>query len=753
MSSALHPLLRVAFSIGLAVGLACTEALAAESDELVQLNLGPEIELRVLVDLISREVGVKVLYDETIANKKLSLRAPEQLPRSSLLDVLRSALRMKGFLLAEADAPGWLRIDKADKLSQLSRLPSDNPSPGEPVTQAFRLRHADPKRVDQVIRPFLQQPGANSVALDEQGLLIVTDYAASLERIGEWVRLADQPGQTAKIEIYRVRHVEAGALAEQLTTVLEASSRVGDKQQSADNGSVLEVVPDERTNQVLLVGSEEAVVRARDLADELDVPLGVQTEVYQIRHVEAARVDSLVEKLLDPLDAKRLYRSAVDEDGNQFIVTTTDAIHRRISETIESIDRPLEATDSPIKFYKLKHVTADEMLATLQAIRGQTTTTTEIDAVLPGSIRGVSGLPNSRGPNRLPSYPGQPNPTPVFTESTPVVVGATATPEGFEGPSQQDADLLAEAQTAADPLTNSIIVIAKPEVQRLYAELIERLDQRRPQVLIEAKIVTLDVTDNYSLGIELSGGDRTEITKLFAFTSFGLSTVNPATGALTLLPGTGLNGALLDSDDADAILRALATHGRARVSAAPRVLVNDNATGTLTSVAEVPFTSVNASNTVATTSFAGYAEAGTTISATPHISDDNYLQLDYVITLNSFTGTGGDGVPPPRQTDEIESAITIPNGSTVVVGGLNRSANSRDTSGIPIIENLPLGQWLGGTETKAHASSALFVFIKPVILREDKFRDLKNLTKRPRRRSGIRSDAPVTQACWMAPGE
>lgn len=183
-------------------------------------------------------------------------------------------------------------------------------------------------------------------------------------------------------------------------------------------------------------------------------------------------------------------------------------------------------------------------------------------------------------------------------------------------------------------------MVAKPEVQRVYEQLIKQLDQRRPQVLIEAKVVIIDTSDDFTLGVEVSGGNRTGGKRAFAFTSFGFSTVDPVSGALSITPGVGFNGTLVDPSTADVVVRALSSHRRARVLSSPRILVNDNAQGELTSVIEVPFTSVNASQTVATTSFAGFAEAGTTINVMPTISDDDYLQLDYTVTLNTFTGDG-----------------------------------------------------------------------------------------------------------------
>ena len=282
------------------------------------------------------------------------------------------------------------------------------------------------------------------------------------------------------------------------------------------------------------------------------------------------------------------------------------------------------------------------------------------------------------------------------------------------------AGLMGSAEVTVDVHTNTIIVVAPPEVQRIYARLIETLDERRPQVLIEAQVVIIDTSHDYTLGVEISGGDRQGARRLFSFSSYGLSTVDPVSGALSIIPGIGFNGTLVDPNTADAVVRALATHRRARVLSAPRILVNDNAEGQLTSVLEVPFTSVNASQTVATTSFAGFAEAGSTITVTPTISDDNYLQLDYIVTLNSFTGTGSDGVPPPRQTNEVRSRVTVPDGYTVIVGGLTSKNESHEIDTIPWLELIPIVRDLSSLQTDNWQQTSLFVFLKPVILREDK---------------------------------
>jgi general secretion pathway protein D len=237
--------------------------------------------------------------------------------------------------------------------------------------------------------------------------------------------------------------------------------------------------------------------------------------------------------------------------------------------------------------------------------------------------------------------------------------------------------------------------------------------------------------------------------RLTHYPQFGVATVDPVSGATSLVPGAGINSALVNPEQGDAILRALAGHKKAKVISSPRVLVNDNATGTLASVQEVPFTSVNASSTVATTSFASFAEAGTTIEVTPRISDDDHLQLDYVISLNNFTGSGGNGVPPPRQTDEVTSSVTIPDGYTVIVGGLTRQNASDSYQGVPGFEHIPGLRYLLGQNNKDHSQTTLFVFLKPIILRDDKFQDLKFLSDRDLKNSKTPGNYPCSQVLFV----
>ena len=316
---------------------------------------------------------------------------------------------------------------------------------------------------------------------------------------------------------------------------------------------------------------------------------------------------------------------------------------------------------------------------------------------------------------------------------------------GGIGGAGQVATLPGGARVSADVATNSLIVFAPSNVQPLYEKLIKSLDQRRPQVMIEADIIAVNTSDNFSLGVEVSIGDRTGSSRLFKFTSFGLSEVDPTNGNLAVIPNLGFNGVLIDPEVADVIVQALSTHTRGRVLASPKILVNDNQTGTLESVASVPFLSINTINTISSQSLGGDQQAGTTITVTPHINEDDHLQLEFEVEFSTFVGTGGANLPPPRQIDRVGSVVTIPDGQTVVVGGLKRMNESDTFTGVPWAEKIPVLRELTSLTTAEESSTSFFLFIRPKILRDSRFRDLQYLSDIEAQDAQIPGDDPESR--------
>jgi general secretion pathway protein D len=711
----------------------------------MQLALPPETELKTLIDLVSHRLGVPILCDESVANKRVSINSPKPIPVDTLLDVLRSALKMKGLALVETEPAGWKRVVLAEDLAQIATPQNSQAGAAGAgnvaVTQTFTLSHGTPDQIQKVIEPFLTKKGANIVAVADKKLLIVTDYAPNLQRIARLIELIDQAGPERILKFQHIDNVEASELAAQISQALSARGSG-----PAAGGSAATVSADKRTNQLVIVGTARQIDDVLQLVRALDVPLTQRTHVYAFRHVDAERVDRLVKQTIDPVTAEHLYRSAVDRSDNLLVATGPERVHERIAQLAKELDtQTLKRGSSGLKFYRLKYADAQDVLNTLRAIEQKGSTVGDAGAHGPAGRGGVSGPQSSFGGVDGSSAPGAPsNASSPYGGSTPnaspiaqtsqtgsaAPTGAPAPMPGSSGPPGAGSIVPGAARVSIDTKSNSLIVIAERPVQQVYEDLIRALDRPRPQVMIEAKIVILDTSDNYSFGVEVSAPVTNRAAQILQFSSFGLSTVSAATGALAMNPAQGFNWALVDPSAASAVIQAMANHTRSKVLSAPRLLVADNSTGNLASVQEVPYTSVNASTTVATTSFAGFAEAGTTVQVQPRIMDDNHLQLQFNVSLNSFTGSGSNGVPPPRQTDSISSKVTVPDGYTVIVGGLTNRNNSVSFNGIPWVEMVPILRDLSSLQTKSFTQTTLFVFLRPVIMKDDKFRDLKYLSDR-----------------------
>ena len=576
-------------------------------------------------------------------------------------------------------------------------------------------------------------------------------------KVSDLIKTLDVPKPTVLTEFVELKHVEAVQLSRQIQALLQARSQAGGQGLTQK----VDISAEPRTNQLVLTGLAEDIVATKQLIENLDVPLNLVTELYAFQYVDARDIDSLVRSMLDPLQEKLVYRSVVNRNDNSLVATTTKEIHQQINDIAEKLNQPTAQKQSPMRFYKLNNTTADEVMTTLNALRAGGAVAVparDKDAMrraLPGantSFNHISGAvtlplkPNEPLPQLKPDEPFQPRAADSTQGETPLSLSLTGSGQSQGQASQTSAFLDSEVRITADTKSNTIIIIAEPQVQEYYANLIEFLDRRSPQVLIEAKVVTLDTSNDFTLGVEISGGDRKGDKRLFSFSSFGLSDVNPTTGALALIPGLGFNGTLVDPDTADVVVRALSTNSRAKVVASPRILVNDNEEGRLQSVMSIPYASVNASQVVQSTSLGGNQDAGTTIIVTPHISDSEQLQLNFAIEFSSFgASSSGSNLPPPRHVDQVSSVVTIPDGYTVIVGGLNRQNFQKASQGIPFLEKIPIIKYLVSQQDEKKSNSSFFVFLKPVILRDDKFRDLKFVSDRDVRSAQIRAVLPKSK--------
>ena len=782
----------------------------ADPPATVRMNIRGEVTLDVLVRYLSDRVGLKVLYDSDLAARTVTIRTPDEIAVEALPAVLDGVLRSQNLAIVDAEIDGWKRIIELKTASlyapraEASQILRQSGS-ATPVTQVFRLTYLQADRLAPVLKPFLTEKDAQVAAIAENNSLLITDYAVNIVRVEELLNAIDRPAGEARFDFFTVRHQSSQVLAEQVQAILTDTAEAAPAGQGRATASKpkVKLVDEPRGNRIIVAGEADLVVRALDLLERLDVPLDVVTRAYRLQNLSAERLSNVVQAYLPPQDRQRAFEATIDEEGNLLVVRTTAVIHRQIEALIGELDRPVKTSESPLRFYKLKNARAVDVLLSLLALQeayggggfaGGYGLASPFGGVpvFPGAVVPGVGTPGSLVPGLNRGLGGLNGLTPgVPTTQLPLPSGGTVRDErlvdnsnplpstlvnglgagqsavagnglgaggfggGFGGGLGGGfgggvATLPGGARVSADQSTNSIIVVAPANVQPMYAKLIESLDQRRPQVLIEAKIIAIDTSDNYSLGVEVSVGDRIGDTRLFSFSSFGLSEVDPISGALAISPALGFNGTLVDPDVADVVVQALAQHTRARVLAAPKILVTDNSTGKLESTVSVPFASVNAAETISTTSLGGNQQAGTIISVTPQINEDNNLQLIFDVEFSTFQGAGTGVLPPARQIDRVGSTVTIPDGQTVVVGGLKRINESDEFIGIPILEHIPIIRELSSRTANAQSTTSFFVFIKPAILRDSQFKDLKFYSCQESRAAGERGAFPRSSPLLLA---
>ena len=704
----------------------------------VRLDFPETVELKIVVDYVAATLGLNVIYDENELRKSVSLRVAEPVPRGALLGIMRSVLRGRGLVLVPAEQTGWLKIIPAEQLAGAGGplrhdLPPPDGPPTDVVTYVLPVRHADLQAVKTAITPYLSKPGGSVLAVSESELLVITDFVGNVRRAIEIAALFDVTAPEAVIETIAVRHQDPGELADTVTRLLSEQARLESRSQAAPP---LSLQPDPLTGDLIAIGLPAQVDEARALVERFGRTVERSSEIYQPLYMTASRMRTLIEQLLPGA------KLATDDPSNMLVVTARPEVHEQIAELLERFDTAPPESATPLRLYKLLNRRADDAFATIgMLLMGQAFGAeegAEPDAESGSRPRRYSGRLEGPGGPTVAAGAIQIPPMPPPTREDPSAAGtarATIQGEGFS--------------LSLDEHTNSIIAIATPEIHRQLEQLIAQLDKRRPQVLVEVTLVSVSVEDGVDLGVELQTQKLDQKWGFELFTSFGLTDLDPTTGARSLNVLPGGTGVLLAPDEVPIIIHALANSGKTQVYSAPRILVDDNATGTIESVAESPFTSVNASDTVATTSFAGFAKAGTQLTIEPHIAEGDHLEINYSLTVSTFTGSGTTSSPPPRSADTITSTIRVPDAHTVVVGGLLTETLGQSSSHLPWIGKVPVLGLLFGTNTESRSKVRLYAFIRPTILRNEDFADLKYISKASLDEAGVDDGFPPDRWQYM----
>ena len=491
------------------------------------------------------------------------------------------------------------------------------------------------------------------------------------------------------------------------------------------------------TNMVILTDAATNISRILQILRSIDVEsYKEELTVVRIKHADAP---TLAQQLSEIFDAevgtvaapsarvrraqqqaqaaaglgsapKGRVRILTDERTNSLIILAARQRLQELRDVIRRLDIPVTG-GGRIHVYYLKHADAEELSETLSAlISGQS-----VQSGAGGAGQNVQAL-------------------------------RAAITELSEGVS-----------VTHDSPTNSLIIQASQEGYNRLSQVIDQLDIQRPQVLVEALIMEVDVTDALDLGFNglarIFRRDQSFAVGSFSAgltedTNFGDGTDTPPLGSSLLaglLGGLGTNTFIgtgniqAGSTLIQGIITASASLNGTNILSAPHILTLDNEEAEIKVGDNIPIVTSRVQSAAGITTIAGGVsepslatsqnierqDIGITLRVTPQISEGNLLrlELEQEITANNpgLTDVTGEAseVGVALSNRQITNTVVVANNETIVIGGLIDERQEDTESKVPWLGDIPILGWLFKTTGDKVTKTNLLIFLTPHIVRNE----------------------------------
>ncbi len=270
--------------------------------------------------------------------------------------------------------------------------------------------------------------------------------------------------------------------------------------------------------------------------------------------------------------------------------------------------------------------------------------------------------------------------------------------------------------------TNSIIITDIPDNIQKIELAANELDSRTPQVVIEALMVDVVVSQDDQLGInwDLVWPDTIEAEGADQTGRIAKRTIEQSFGALAAPGGIIKFGTtLLTNKDLHATIVAWQQQSRVKILAHPQIMTLDNLTARINLTEEIPYKeqtqSTESSSAVVSTSF---KEAGITLEVTPHITTkDNYIYLKIDVKQSFRSGFTPDS-QPIIDSRAASTNLLVRNQETAVIGGLRKSNDTFTVNKIPLLGDIPMIGSAFRKRVQALSDTDLMIFVTPTIVRD-----------------------------------
>jgi general secretion pathway protein D len=694
------------------------------------------VDIPVLAKFISEITGKNFIIDESVRGK-VTIISPTKVTPEEAYQAFQSALRIKGFTTVQTGKTIKIipaRNVRSDAPLTESQRPAQTRG-DEYVTRMIRLNNVDAASLVQVIQPMVSHDGLVAV-YPEDNTLIITDDAYNVERLLKIIGSLDVQGIQKNVEVIPLKLAFATELAPEIEQIMGAREgnttqlpRPGQPQRPGvgvaqaaigGSGTAFKVIPDERTNSLIVLAGPLQMNQIRDIVAKLDIQPPNATSrihVYRLKNALALDMVQVLSSLLGGGGAPTTLSPTTGKGslGRGSMLGNFNGLGGGMAGGYGGLGGGYGGMGGGYGGLGAGYGSFGGGMGSM-------------------GMGGMGGFGGGMGMMRG-SRGGYGTSGASMTASS-----------GGMGPGGKNPDFSAPVSVTADPATNALVVSAAPQDWQTLKQIIDELDVPRVQIFVQAIIVEVSARRAREIGFNYYGsgtlggntlgvgtlnfgqlqnaiGDPLGISGLGIGLASGSTCSIPMTvaSAATSTTTATTTGTTVTVPCDLALMTALETDTHANVLSAPTLLTADNEEASIVVGQNLPFVGSAAANAGLPGQIFNSVDrqnVGITLDMVPQVSEGDYIKLDfYEEVSNVLPGTQNNALGPTTTIRSASTEVFVQNHRTAVIGGLLSSQDTNQKQGVPFISNIPVLGNLFSDKSSDRQKNNLLVFLTPHIVR------------------------------------
>ncbi|SDX94016.1 type II secretion system secretin GspD [Pseudomonas salomonii] len=485
-------------------------------------------------------------------------------------------------------------------------------------------------------------------------------------------------------------------------------------------------------NTIVVTDYAENLTRVAQLIAGIDTPSAIDTDVVQVQNGIAVDIAEMVAQLLEQPGSDVTQKITVvgDPRSNAIVIRAGSPERTELARNlIYKLDNA-QANPSNLHVVYLRNAQATKLA---QSLRGLLTGESD-----KGGGDNARSVLSTMGATTTGSLAGQSSAQGTVNNGNDesALMASSSTGQPGEQQSEQNIAFSAGGVTIqADSTTNTLLISAPEPLYRNLREVIDMLDQRRAQVVIESLIVEVNEDDANEFGVQWQSGNLAGKGVIgganlggTGFNLNGKTSVDVLPGGLSLgfingtvdVPGIG------KVMDLKVLARALKSKGGSNVLSTPNLLTLDNEAASIFVGQTIPFVSgsyVTGGGGTSNNPFQTVTreEVGLKLNVRPQISEGGTVKLDVyqeVSSIDERASSSATSAGIVTNKRAIDTSILLDDGQIMVLGGLLQDGYSQSNEAVPWLSSIPGLGALFRNERRAIAKTNLMVFLRPYIIRD-----------------------------------